>query len=70
MALWSSRFKKSLDKGALKFSAWLDVDGKLYNEDIDGSKAHVKMLVKQKIVSSSDGNAILKALEEIRNKIS
>jgi len=70
MALWNSRFKKSFDKGALKFSASLDVDGKLYNEDIDGSKAHVKMLMKQKIVSSNDGNAILKALEEIRKEIS
>jgi len=70
MALWNSRFKKSFDKGALKFSASLDVDGKLYNEDIDGSKAHVKMLMKQKIVTSGDGNAILKALEEIRKEIS
>jgi argininosuccinate lyase len=70
MAIWNSRFKKSLDEIALKFSASIDVDGKMYNEDIDGSKAHVKMLVKQKIVSSSDGNAILKALEKIRKEIS
>lgn len=69
MALWNSRFKKSLDEIALKFSASINVDGKMYNEDIDGSKAHVKMLVKQKIVSSTDGNAILKALEEIRKEI-
>jgi argininosuccinate lyase len=69
MALWNSRFKKSLDEIALKFSASIDIDGKMYNEDIDGSKAHVKMLVKQKIVSSADGNAILKALEEIRKEI-
>ena len=70
MALWNSRFKKSLDEVALKFSASIDIDGKLFNEDIDGSKAHVQMLVKQKIVSSSDGKAILKALEEIRKEIS
>ena len=55
---------------ALKFSSSIDVDGKFYNEDIDGSKAHVRMLVKTKIVSSGDGNAILKALEEIRVEIS
>ncbi len=70
MAIWNSRFKKSFDKNALKFSSSVDVDGKLYNEDIDGSKAHVKMLMKQKIVSSSDGSAIIKALEEIRIEIS
>ena len=63
MAIWNSRFKKPLSEVALKFSASLEIDGKLYNEDIDGSKAHVKMLVKQKIVSAADGNAILKALE-------
>ena len=70
MAIWNSRFKKSFDKSALKFSSSIDIDGKLFNEDIDGSKAHVKMLMKQKIVSTSDGNSILKALEEIRNEIS
>ncbi|MEW5842994.1 MAG: argininosuccinate lyase [Bacteroidota bacterium] len=70
MALWNSRFKKSLNETALKFSASIDIDGKLYNEDIDGSAAHVKMLVKQKIVSVADGKAILKALEEIRKEIS
>ncbi|MCL6096973.1 MAG: argininosuccinate lyase, partial [Bacteroidetes bacterium] len=70
MALWNSRFKKSLNETALKFSASIDVDGKLYNEDIDGSAAHVKMLVKQKIVSTNDGKAILKALEQIRKEIS
>lgn len=70
MAIWNSRFQKSFDKGALKFSSSIDIDGKLYNEDIDGSKAHVKMLMKQKIISSSDGNSILKALEEIRKEIS
>ncbi len=69
MALWNSRFKSKLDENALKFSSSIDIDGKLFNEDIDGSKAHVKMLMKQKIVSSSDGNAILKGLEEIRNEI-
>ncbi|MCL6098887.1 MAG: argininosuccinate lyase [Bacteroidetes bacterium] len=70
MALWNSRFKKSLNETALKFSASIDIDGKLYNEDIDGSAAHVKMLVKQKIVSAADGKAILKALEKIRKEIS
>ncbi len=70
MALWDSRFKKGLAKVALKFSSSIDVDGKFYDEDIDGSKAHVRMLVKTKIVSSNDGNAILKALEEIRKEIS
>lgn len=70
MALWNSRFTKSLNEIALKFSSSIDVDGKLYIEDIDGSKAHVLMLMKKKIVSTKDGKAILKSLEEIRKEIS
>ncbi|MHB9040812.1 MAG: lyase family protein, partial [Melioribacteraceae bacterium] len=70
MALWDSRFKKSLADVALKFSSSIDVDGKFFNEDIDGSKAHIQMLMKKKIVSSDDGKAILKTLEEIRKEIS
>ncbi len=69
MAIWNSRFKKSLDEVALKFSASIDIDGKMYNEDIDGSEAHVQMLVKQKIVSVADGKAIVKTLEEVRKEI-
>jgi len=70
MVLWNSRFKKPLDDIVLKFSSSIDVDGKLFNEDIDGSKAHVKMLMKQKIISSGDGHKIIRALEEIRKEIS
>ncbi len=70
MALWDSRFKKSLAENALKFSSSINIDGKLFNEDIDGSKAHVKMLVKQKIISAKEGKSILKALDEIRKEIS
>jgi argininosuccinate lyase len=45
------------------------VDGRLFEEDIEGSKAHVRMLVKQKIIPSADGRAILRALESIRKDI-
>lgn len=69
MAVWDSRFKKPLDKKALKFSSSIQVDSNLFNEDIDGSKAHVRMLVKQKIIPSREGNTILKALEQIRKEI-
>ena len=70
MALWDSRFKKSLADVALKFSSSINIDGKLFNEDIDGSKAHVKMLMKRKIILTGEGKSILKALEEIRKEIS
>ncbi|MEG8990109.1 argininosuccinate lyase [Ignavibacteria bacterium 4148-Me] len=69
MALWNSRFKKQLAESALKFSSSIDIDGKLFNEDIDGSIAHVKMLSKQKIISKTDEKKIINALDEIRKEI-
>ncbi|MDH7606131.1 MAG: argininosuccinate lyase, partial [Melioribacter sp.] len=47
----------------------IDIDGKLFNEDIDGSIAHVKMLSKQKIISKTDEKKIINALDEIRKEI-
>lgn len=70
MAIWNSRFKKPLADSALKFSSSIEFDSKLFNEDIDGSIAHVKMLSKQKIISQSDCKKIIDALEEIRKEIS
>ncbi len=69
MPLWNSRFRKPLAESALKFSASLEVDKRLCNEDIDGSKAHVRMLMRQKIITQADGRAILRGLEAIRKEI-
>jgi argininosuccinate lyase len=69
MAVWNGRFKKSLDEEALKFSSSIELDSRMYNEDIDGSIAHVKMLAKQKIISVAESKKIIKALEEIRKEI-
>ncbi|MEG8946542.1 argininosuccinate lyase [Rosettibacter firmus] len=69
MALWNSRFKKQLAESALKFSSSIDIDQKLFNEDIDGSIAHVRMLSKQKIISPAEEKKIIDSLEEIRNEI-
>ena len=41
----------------------------MYNEDIDGSIAHVTMLGKQGIVSNEEKDQIIAGLEEIRKEI-
>lgn len=69
MPIWNSRFKKTLDAKALRFSSSIEIDGKLFNEDISGSIAHVKMLSKQKIISSIESKKITKALEKIRKEL-
>ena len=52
-----------------KINASIDVDWRLYEQDIAGSKAHCRMLVAQGILSLSDGEAIENGLELVRAEI-
>ena len=52
-----------------EFGASLPLDKKLYRQDIEGSKAHCKMLAKQGIISEEESLAILKGLDEILAEI-
>ena len=45
-----------------KINSSIDIDSRLYNEDIIGSVAHAKMLIKTKIIASSDGKKIIDGL--------
>jgi argininosuccinate lyase len=66
---WGGRFEQELDAIAARFSASVNVDGRLWPQDIDGSIAHVRMLADSKILSSDDADAILAGLETIRSSI-
>ncbi len=66
---WGGRFEKELDAIAASFSASVDVDGRLWPQDIDGSIAHVRMLAQQKILSGQDADKIVAGLETIRASI-
>ncbi|MGB9341216.1 MAG: argininosuccinate lyase [Polyangiales bacterium] len=66
---WGGRFEEELDAIAASFSASIDVDGRLWPQDIAGSIAHVRMLARQKIVSSDDAEQIVAGLETIRASI-
>ena len=52
-----------------KINASIDVDKRLYAQDIAGSQAHCQMLVGQGILSSSDGAAIEGGLQTILAEI-
>lgn len=69
MALWSGRFEKDMDEIVKKYNASIGFDWRLYNEDIDGSIAHVTMLAKQGIVTDDERDEIIAGLQNIRNKI-
>jgi argininosuccinate lyase len=47
----------------------LDFDQRLYAQDIAGSQAHCAMLVRQKVLSAEDGEAIARGLAQIRDEI-
>ena len=66
---WGGRFKKSISKIAEEFSESVSFDKRLYDEDIRGSIAHVKMLSKQKIIPANDAEKIIKGLSSIKKEI-
>jgi len=68
-ALWSGRFSKAPDEMMKRFSESISVDWCFYKEDIEGSKAHGKMLQKIGILSMEELEEILGALQEIEQEI-
>lgn len=68
-ALWSGRFSKAPDEMMKNFGESISLDWCFYKEDIEGSKAHGKMLYKIGILEKEELEEILKALEEIEEEI-
>ena len=67
--VWSARFKKSTSKIFEQIGSSIDIDKRLFEEDILGSIVHTQMLIKQKIIAKKKGNNIIKGLKKIRNEI-
>ena len=69
-AIWNTRIKKSVSTLFQKVGNSIDIDKRLYKEDIQGSIAHVEMLFKQKIISFKIKNKIIYGLNKIEKEIS
>tara|TARA_Y100000590_G_scaffold442258_1_gene570134 strand:- start:964 stop:2352 length:1389 start_codon:yes stop_codon:yes gene_type:complete len=67
--VWSTRFNKTTSKIFEKIGASIDIDKRLFEEDIFGSIIHTKMLVKQKIINKKTGNKIIYGLKKIKGEI-
>ncbi len=67
--LWGGRFTKETDKLVYNFNASISFDQKFYKQDIEGSKAHVKMLGKQGILTEQEMNDILGCLDGILSDV-
>jgi len=68
-AVWGSRFNNATSKIFEKIGASIDIDKRLFEEDIFGSIVHTQMLVKQKIINKKRGNKIINGLKKIREEI-
>jgi len=66
---WGGRFSEELNAIAARFSASVDVDGRLWPQDVEGSIAHVRMLAAQAILTHEDAERIVAGLEEIKSQI-
>ncbi len=68
-SIWNIRIKDKPSAFFQKVGSSVDIDKKLYKEDIAGSIAHVEMLFKQKIISFKVKNKIIYGLIKIEKEI-
>ena len=69
-AIWNTRIKKNASSLFQKVGNSIDIDKRLYKQDILGSIVHVEMLFKQKIISFKIKNKIIYGLNKIDKEIS
>jgi argininosuccinate lyase len=67
--LWGGRFSEPTDAFVQRFTASVNFDRRMYNQDINGSIAHARMLEKAGILSADERQAIVDGLEAIRVEI-
>jgi len=68
--IWNTRIKKRTSSLFQRIGNSIDIDKRLYKEDIAGSISHVEMLFKQKIISFKIKNKIIYGLNKIEKEIS
>ena len=67
--IWATRIKANTSNIFERVSSSIDVDKRLFKQDIIGSIAHVEMLYKQKIIDLKIKNKIVWGLNKIQNQI-
>ena len=67
--IWANRFKGKTSKSFQRIGSSINIDKRLYKQDIIASIVHVQMLVKQKIIHRIHGKKIINGLNKIKSKI-
>ena len=67
--MWGGRFSRKTDELVEAFNASIDVDKRLYESDIQGSVAHLKMMAREHIISQEEADILIKGLGVVKEKI-
>ena len=67
--LWGGRFTKETDQLVYNFNQSIGFDQKFFRQDVRGSRAHVRMLAKQRILTEEERDLILTGLDSIENDV-
>ena len=66
---WGGRFNEPVDAFVARFTASVDFDQRLAQQDIQGSLAHAKMLTKAGVLSEDELQLIISGLQDIAAEI-
>jgi argininosuccinate lyase len=67
--VWSNRLKGKPSKSFQRIGSSINIDKRLYKQDIFASIVHTQMLIKQKIIPSKEGKKIISGLKKIKSQI-
>ena len=67
--VWSKRFKGKTSKSFQRIGSSINIDKRLYEQDIFASTVHTQMLIKQKIIPINEGKKIISGLKKIKSLI-
>jgi argininosuccinate lyase len=66
---WAGRFSEATDSEVERYTASVGFDRRLYRHDIAGSIAHATMLAEVGVLTTTERDAIVRGLEDIRHDI-
>lgn len=69
MALWDGRFSGGPAQDMILFSESMGIDLQMWREDIEGSKAHAKMLADVGLLTTADRDLLLDGLDEVASEL-
>jgi len=67
--LWGGRFSEPTDAFVEKFTASVEFDQRMAMQDIEGSRAHARMLTQAGVLTEQDLNDILRGLDDVEADI-